>query len=168
MTCAVGFPGPNRNHTQNSSKQSIDPSMAVPTRDEFLSHVHQGLLHPETDPKKKKKGSPTKSTQRYRWRELLPWDVEAESRRTGMLSPTIKRLPRWVCCLYIGTLYSSSLTAILSRLRPNPGCEYHSVLPSKSRITLRFEALAMHAEMWTEGAQPDPQLLANCRLYNGV
>jgi hypothetical protein len=51
--------------------------MTAPTRDEFLSHVHQGLVNPDTDPKKR---SPTKSTQRYRWRELLPWDVEAEAR----------------------------------------------------------------------------------------
>jgi hypothetical protein len=52
--------------------------MASPTRDEFLSHVHQELVHPESNPAKKK-GSPTKSTQRYRWRQLLPWDVEAEA-----------------------------------------------------------------------------------------
>jgi hypothetical protein len=45
--------------------------MVGPTRVEFLSHVHQGLIHPDPDPPK---GSPAKSTQRSRWRELLPWD----------------------------------------------------------------------------------------------
>jgi hypothetical protein len=54
--------------------------MAAPTRDEFLSHVHQGLVNPETDPNQ---GSPTKSTQRYRWRKLLSWDAEAEARAYG-------------------------------------------------------------------------------------
>ena len=118
-----------------------------------------------------KKGSPTKSTQRYRWRELLPWDVEAEARAYwDALSEDRKDRHR---CLWpdTGRLYSSSWTAILNHLLPNPGCESHSVMPSKFLITLRFEALSdVHAEMWTEGSQPDPQPLANAdfiMVYDG-
>lgn len=45
-----------------------------PTREEFVGHVHQPLPDGGTG------GSPTKSTLRYRWRELRDWDVEADAR----------------------------------------------------------------------------------------
>ena len=50
--------------------------MPYPTREEFLDHVHQPLTRHEDD----RTGSPTKSTMRYRWRELRDWDVEADAR----------------------------------------------------------------------------------------
>jgi hypothetical protein len=46
------------------------------TREEFLNYVHSPLSNPDGDPT----GSPTKSTMRYRWRELHHWSVEAEAR----------------------------------------------------------------------------------------
>ena len=53
--------------------------MALPpaTREEFLNHVHQPLINPQGDPLG---GSPTKSTMRYRWRNLRDWDIEADAR----------------------------------------------------------------------------------------
>lgn len=45
-----------------------------PTREEFVSYVHQPLPNGGTG------GSPTKSALRYRWRELRDWDVEADAR----------------------------------------------------------------------------------------
>jgi len=47
-----------------------------PTREEFLNYVHQPLTNPQGDPHA---GSPTKSTMRYRWRDLRDWDVETEA-----------------------------------------------------------------------------------------
>jgi hypothetical protein len=147
---------------------SNDPSMTVPTRDEFLNYVHRGLTHSNTDPKK---SSPTKSTQRYRWRQLLPWDVEAEARG------------------YWDALGEDQKTAALAVM---PGYwdfvqvqldGYTQPLTSESRLRIPFgnafqipHNLAIrgagdaHAEMWTEGAQPDPQPLANADLimvYDG-
>jgi hypothetical protein len=50
--------------------------MASPTREEFLNYVHTPLANPQGDPPT---GSPTKSTMRYRWRELRDWDIEADA-----------------------------------------------------------------------------------------
>ena len=133
--------------------------MLAPTRDEFLSHVHLGLVHPDTD---RKKGSPTKSTQRYQWHELLPWDVEAETRT------------------YWDTLSEDQKAA---RLAVMPGYwdfvqlqldKYRQPLTSEPRLRVPFsnafqtphniaieDAGDVHAEMWTEGSQPDPRPVAN-------
>ena len=51
--------------------------MASPTREEFLRYAHGPLSNPDGDPSS---GSPTKSTMRYRWRELQHWDIELEAR----------------------------------------------------------------------------------------
>ena len=51
-----------------------DVMTSHPTREEFVGYVHQPLPNGGTG------GSPTKSTLRYRWRELRDWDVEAEAR----------------------------------------------------------------------------------------
>jgi hypothetical protein len=51
--------------------------MASPTRDEFLSYVHQPRRNRDSDPEP---GSPIKSTMRHRWRELRQWAVEQEAR----------------------------------------------------------------------------------------
>lgn len=53
-----------------------DEKMTPPTREQFLDHVHQPLINPQGDPLA---GSPTKSTMRYRWRDLRDWDVEGEA-----------------------------------------------------------------------------------------
>jgi hypothetical protein len=52
-------------------------TLAPPTREDFLNYVHQPLTNPQGDPRA---GSPTKSTMRYRWRDLRNWDIEAETR----------------------------------------------------------------------------------------
>lgn len=144
--------------------------MTSPTRNEFLNHVHQELVHPEPD-KEKKKGSPTKSTQRCRWRELLPWDVEADAR------------------VYWEALSDDEKNAILAVL---PGYwefvqhqlnNYQQPITSEPSLRLPFsiafqlphntaikDAGDMHAEMWTEGSHPEPQPLANADLimvYDG-
>ena len=50
--------------------------MSGPTREGFLNFVRTPLHNLDRDPLA---GSPTKSTMRYRWRELREWDVEAEA-----------------------------------------------------------------------------------------
>jgi hypothetical protein len=50
--------------------------MTSPTREEFLNYVHQPLSRDGDGGT----GSPTKSTMRYRWRELQDWDIEADAR----------------------------------------------------------------------------------------
>ena len=139
------------------------------TRDEFLSHVHQGLVHPEANPNKK--GSPTKSTQRYRWRELLPWDVEAEARvywdaltedqTTAMLSvPPVY----WDVIQLQLDKYRQPLTS-----EPGLRVPFSNAFQIPHNIAIEG-ALDVHAEMWTEGAQPDPKPLANAdfiMVYDG-
>jgi len=145
--------------------------MAGPTRDEFLSHVHRELAHPgiRTDPDvDPKKGSPTKSTQPYRWRELLSWDMEAEARA------------------YWDTLHEDDKTAVLpvagylgiTQLQLD---SYFQQLTSERGLRIPFGTafqiphnLAIrgagddHAEMWTEGAEPDPQPLANADFISPI
>src|SRR5437667_10812230 len=58
--------------------------MPSPTREEFLSYVHTPLTNAQGDPLS---GSPTKSTMRYRWRELRDWDVEADAREYWDMLP---------------------------------------------------------------------------------
>ena len=144
--------------------------MAAPTRDEFLSHVHKGLIHQETDPKKKK-GSPTKSTQRYRWRELLPWDVEAESRvYWDALSDDQKAAPLGLPPVYWDVV-QLQLDGYTQPLTSEPGLRipFGTAFQIPHNLAIRG-AGDVHAAMWTEGAQPDPQLLANAdfiMVYDG-
>jgi len=142
--------------------------MAAPTRDEFLSHVHQVLVRHEADGNRK--GSPTKSTQRYRWRQLLPWDVEADA------------------CAYWDALGDNQRTATLGVMPgywdfvqqqlddPQP-LTSEPALRTPFSIAFRLPhnlairgAADIHAEMWSEGSQPEPQPLANAdclMVYDG-
>lgn len=136
--------------------------MTAPTRDEFLSHVHPGLAHPETAPKK---GSPTKSTQRYRWRELLSWDAEAQA------------------CAYWDSLDWTDKTAILpvagywaiaqlqvdsdfEEFASEPGLRspFNSAFKHPHNLAIRG-AGDKHAEMRSEGSSFAERPLANADYF---
>jgi hypothetical protein len=150
--------------------KTVDASMTAPTRDEFLSHVHQGLVHPDTGPKKKK-GSPTKSTQRYRWRELLPWDIETESHAYwDALSDDQKTAPLGVPPIYWDVI-QLQLDKYRQPLTSEPGLRvpFSNAFQIPHNIAIE-DAGDAHAEMWTEGSQPDPQPVANAdfiMVYDG-
>jgi len=142
--------------------------MAATTRDEFLSHVHQGLVHHETDGKK---GSPTKSTQRYRWRQLLPWDVEADARAYwDALSDDERTASVGVAPGYWDFVqqqlddYSQPLTS-----EPSLRVPFSNAFQTPHNRAIRG-AGDIHAAMWSEGSQPEPQPLANAdciMVYDG-
>ena len=144
--------------------------MALPTRDEFLSHMHQALVRPETDPNKKK-GSPTKSTQRYRWRELLPWDVEAEARAywdalTDDQKTATVGVPHnyWDVVQHQLDQYRQPLTS-----EPSLRVPFSNAFQTPHNTAIAG-AGDVHAEIWIEGSQPDPQPVGNAdflMVYDG-
>ena len=142
--------------------------MATVTRDEFLSHVHQGLVHPETDGKK---GSPTKSTQRYRWRQLLPWDLEAEARAYWDALGDDQKTARVGVPPVYWDVVQLQLDGYSQPLTSEPGLRipFGTAFQIPHNLAIRG-AGDVHAAMWTEGAQPDPQPLANSdfiMVYDG-
>src|SRR5436190_9449167 len=71
--------------------------MPSPPRDEFLNYVHQPLRRDGDGT-----GSPTKSTMRYRWRDLRDWDVEVDARHycdglplADKQAPVVTRVSHW-------------------------------------------------------------------------
>jgi hypothetical protein len=64
-------------------------TMTPPTREEFLNHIHRPLARDGDN-----SGSPTKSTMRYRWRELRDWDAEADARNYWNGLPTVDKEAR--------------------------------------------------------------------------
>ena len=143
--------------------------MAALTRDEFLSHVHQRLVRPETDGNRK--GSPTKSTQRYRWRQLLPWDVEGDARAywdalgDDQRTATLGVMPGyWDFVQQQLDDYSQPLTS-----EPSLRLPFGIAFQTPHNRAIRG-AGDVHAEMWSEGSQPEPQPLANAdciMVYDG-
>ena len=111
--------------------------MDDPTRDEFLNHVHQELAHPDIEPEK---GSPTKSTQRYRWRELLPWDVEAEARAYWEAVSEDDKTAILPVAGYWG-IAQLQLDSFSQQLTSEPGLRVPFRMLSKHPITLPFMAL---------------------------
>jgi len=141
--------------------------MADPTRDEFLSHVHQEPARPDLDPRK---GSPTKSTQRYRWRELLPWDVEAEARAYWDALSEDDKTAILPVAGYWG-IVQLQLDSLIYQLTSEPGLRlpFSNAFQIPHNIAIRG-ADDVHAEMWTEGSWLDPQPVANADLimvYDG-
>ena len=141
--------------------------MDDPTRDEFLNHVHQELAHPDIEPEK---GSPTKSTQRYRWRELLPWDVEAEARAYWEAVSEDDKTAILPVAGYWG-IAQLQLDSFSQQLTSEPGLRvpFSNAFQTPHNIAIHG-AHDVHAEMWTEGSQSDPQPVANADLiivYDG-
>jgi hypothetical protein len=138
-----GDPAAPTTKSGSASKQTHS-LMTGPTRDEFLNYVHRELAHPathanaETEPKK---GSPTKSTQRCQWPELLPWDVEAEALAYWQTLSEDEKTAVLPLAGYWG-FTQTQLDALLGHLPPNAGSKSHSVPPSKFPSRTRFEALA--------------------------
>jgi hypothetical protein len=124
------------------------PPMASPTREEFLNYVPTPLTNPNGDPSP---GSPTKSTMRYRWRELHHWDVEAEANaywdeipdddKDSMLAvqPGYWQV---VASMLNNPPYTSEST-----LRLPFGIAYLHPLNAATQ-----SASDAHAQMWTEGS----------------
>jgi hypothetical protein len=123
-------------------------------------YIHRGLVHPEPDPKKK--GSPTKSTQRYRWRELLPWDLEAEaSVYWEALSDDQKSATLGLPLVYWDVI-QLQLDGYMQLLTSEPELRipFGTAFQIPPNLAIRG-ASDLHAEMWTEGTHPEPQPLAN-------
>jgi hypothetical protein len=143
--------------------------MASPSRDEFLSHVHQELSRPRAPEtgmdKEKKKGSPTKSTQRHRWRQLKPWDIEAEARvywdalGEDQKTATLDVLPRYWDFVH------NQLQGYNRPLKSEPGLRvpFSVAFEMPHNLAIR-DSEDIHAEMWIEGSHPDPQPIANADL----
>jgi hypothetical protein len=136
--------------------------MASLTRDEFLSHVHPGLVRP--DIALKRKTSPTKSTQRYRWHELLLWDVEAEARaywdavRGDDKTAVLPVAGYWgIAQLQLDSFFQQLISELGLRV------PFSNAFQISHHIAIGG-AHDVHAEMWTEGSQADPQPVANADL----
>lgn len=144
--------------------------MASPTRDLFLSHVHHQLVHPKPDPKKKK-GSPTKSTQHYRWRELLLWDVEAEALAYWNALSEDQKTARLGVMPGYWDFVQLQLDKYRQPLTSEPSLRVPFSNAFQTPHNIAIEAAGdVHAEMWTEGSQPDPQPVANAdfiMVYDG-
>ena len=145
-----------------------EPSMASPTRDEFLSHVHARLVNPSGDPAP---GSPTKSTMRYRWRELLQWDVETEAEAYwDGLADNDKNARLAVRPTYWEVVQDQldSFTQPFSS-EPTLRVPFSTALQIPHNIAIR-DASDVHAEMWTEGSRLDTPPIGNAdfiMVYDG-
>jgi len=138
--------------------------MAAQSREEFLSHVHQPRSN-NAGP-----GSPTKSTMRYRWRELRHWAVEEECRaywealsaedKAAIVAPP----GYWdVVELQLGS--SGEPLASESELKPPFSYSFQS--PHNIAIKGAGDA---HAEIWSEGARLAKEPLGNADflvVYDG-
>ena len=136
--------------------------MAGPTRDEFLSHVHHELAHSNTNPPI---GSPTKSTQRCRWRELLPWDVEAEARAYWEAVSEDDKTAILAVAGYWG-IAQLQVDTFFQQFTSEPALRFPfgAAFQVPHNIAIRG-AHDVHAEMWTEGSQPEPQPLAKADYF---
>jgi hypothetical protein len=142
--------------------------MTGTTRDEFLEHIHEPLVNPNGDPPK---GSPTKSTTRYRWRTLQHWDVETDANAYWEGLPNDDKLSN----LQVRPGYWDSVESQLD----------DSLQPRDSESTLRLPfsiayrlphnraiqgASDAHAEVWDEGSRLRPSPIGNADflfVYNG-
>ena len=117
------------------------------TREEFLSYVHTPLSNPQGDPAP---GSPTKSSMRYRWRELHDWDVEADANEywnamsDGDKQARLSRVPPWeVVCMMLDS-FTQPFTSE-STLRYPFGTAFRST----HNLAIQGASDA-HAEIWGE------------------
>ena len=144
--------------------------MSAPTRDEFLSHVHQKLVSPPIQ-NPTKKGSPTKSTQRYRWRNLLPWDVEAEARvywdalGDDQKNAIVDVMPGyWDFVQQQLEAYSQPFTS-----EPSLRVPFSNAFQTPHNTAIRGTGDA-HAQIWIEGSQLEEQAVGNAdflMVYDG-
>jgi hypothetical protein len=159
---------PDRYHNAPRKQQTTNnkrTTMAAQSREEFLSQVHQPRSN-NAGP-----GPPTKSTIRYRWRELRHWAVEEEFREYWeALSAEDKAQ-----AIHARPGYWDFVDDQLRSYRQ----------PSTSESTLKFPFISVfqlphsvaiegagdaHAEIWTEGSRLAKQPLGNAdflMVYDG-
>ena len=139
--------------------------MAASSREEFLSHVYRPRSN-NAGP-----GSPTKSTMRYRWRELRHWAVEEECRAYWeALSVEDKAQEIAVPAGFWGLMElllesSSEPLASESRLK----FPFGTFFQSPHNIAIKGAGDA-HAEIWGEGARLAKEPLGNAdflMVYDG-
>jgi len=142
--------------------------MASPTRDEFLGYVHQPRRNRDGDPLP---GSPTKSTTRYRWRELRGWDVERDA--TAYLADlpdadktqTLDVPPAfWSTIEHLLRISGRHLTAEATLKVPFSNAFRD---PLNTAIEGASDA---HAEMWSEGSRLAKEPVGNAdfiMVYEG-
>ena len=152
-----------------SSKQSIQ-SMASPTRDEFLSHVHQGLVHPETDPEEE--GITYEIDTALSMARAAALGRRSRSPRLlGCSQRRSTRPPHWAVPPGYWDVVQLQLDSYTQPLTSEPGLRvpFSTAFQIPHNLAIRG-AGDVHAEMWTEGSQPDPQPIANAdfiMVYDG-
>jgi len=125
--------------------------MASPTRDEFLGYIHQPCRNRDGDPLP---GSPTKSTRRYRWRELRDWDIERDATEYWAGLPdadktqTVNVRPGYWDFI-ADQLESSDEPLTSEHVLQFP---FSNALRNPLNKAIRGASDA-HAEMWTEGSK---------------
>ena len=141
--------------------------MSRVSRDEFLSHVHNALSHPRipgSDPPRKK-GSPTKSTQRARWRELLSWDVEAEaSEYWDALGDGDKQAPVTIAGYWDFTQLQLDTYSVEITSEPALRDPFSTAFRVPQNIAIQGAA-DCHAEMRVTGTDSEPQPLAYADFF---
>jgi hypothetical protein len=120
--------------------------MTSPTREEFLNYVHQPLTRDGDGGT----GSPTKSTMRYRWRELQDWNVEADALDYWNLlpladkqAPVVTRASHWD---YVFDYFEDNRTPYASEASLR--APFDTAYLNGHNRAIRGSSDA-HAEMWT-------------------
>jgi hypothetical protein len=142
--------------------------MTSPTRNEFLSHVHPRLVNPTGDPAP---GSPTKSTMRYRWRELLQWDVEADAQSYWDNLADDDKNTRLAVRPGYWDFVQDQLDSFTQPFTSEPTLRvpFSTALQLPHNVAIRG-ASDIHAEMWTEGSHLDTPPIGNAdfiMVYDG-
>jgi hypothetical protein len=130
-----------------------------PTREEFLDHIHEPLTTPHGDPPK---GSPTKSTPRYRWRTLHHWDVEGDANAYWDGLPEDAKFSN----LQVGSGYWDSIESLLIDSFQPRDSEHTLRLPFSVAYRLPLNraiqgASDAHAEVWDEGSRLQQSPIGN-------
>lgn len=142
--------------------------MASLTRDEFLGHVHAPLVNRNDDPQS---GSPTKSTTRYRWRELRHWDVEGETQSYWDALPDDDKTRTVDVPLGYWNVIEHQLRSFSQPLTTEPTLKFpfNNAIQNPHNTAIQGASDA-HAEIWAEGSKLATQPIGNAdfiMVYDG-
>src|SRR5947207_11518889 len=142
--------------------------MASLNRNEFLSYFHQRHRNRDGDPEP---SSPTKSTTRYRWRELRPWAFQQEARTYWDGLPDEDKAQMiavrpgfWAVIEILLRAYSQPLTSESALKTP-----FGIAFQNPHNLAIRGAGDA-HAEMWSEGSRLSKEPLGKANfimVYDG-
>ena len=133
--------------------------MASPSRDEFLSYVHAPRRNPDGDPPR---GSPTKSTMRYRWRELRPWAFEQEAREYWDGLPNEDKAQMLPVAPGFWDVIENVLRSYVQPLMSEPALKHPFNIAFLTSHNLAIQGAGdAHAEMWAEGSRLAKEPLGN-------